>query len=108
MRKDCKNFVAKCIKNYLSEYSVDEEINDKYNNFVTGIQRRSKIKMMNATLEDIQYYPDRELDRELIMKLSTCSYIDDHINVIVIGATGSGKHILFQHWEMPHARKQKL
>ncbi len=70
---------------------VDEEVNDKYNNLVTGIQRRSKIKMMNAALEDIQYYPDRDLDKELIMKLSTCSYIDDHINVIVIGATGSGK-----------------
>ncbi len=74
-------------------FMVDEEVNDKYNNFVTGIQRRSKIKMMNATLEDIQYYPDRELDRELIMKLSTCSYIDDHINVIVIGATGSGNYV---------------
>ena len=62
-------------------FMVDEEVNDKYNNLVTGIQRRSKIKMMNATLEDIQYYPDRELDKELIMKLSTCSYIDDHIIV---------------------------
>lgn len=34
---------------------LDEEVNDKYNKLVTGIQRRLKIKMMNATLEDIQY-----------------------------------------------------
>ena len=43
---------------------VDEEVNDKYNNLVTCIQRKSKIKMMNATLEDIQYYPDQELDKD--------------------------------------------
>ena len=70
---------------------VDEETNDKYNKMVEGIKHRSKIKMLNATLTDIHYYPDRELDKELIIKLSTGHYIDDHINVLIIGATGSGK-----------------
>lgn len=49
---------------------VDEEVNDKYNNLVIGIQRISKIKMMNSTLKDIQYYSNRKLNKEFIMKLS--------------------------------------
>lgn len=70
---------------------VDEETNDKYNKMVDGIKHRSKIKMPNASLSDIHYYPDRELDKELMVKLVTGNYIEDHINVIIIGATGSGK-----------------
>ena len=70
---------------------VDEETNDKYNKFVDGIKKRSKIKMTNASLLDIHYYPDRELDKELMVKLATGNYIEDNINVLVIGATGSGK-----------------
>lgn len=48
----------------------NEEVNDKYNNLVIGIQRISKIKMMNSTLKDIQYYSNRKLNKEFIMKLS--------------------------------------
>lgn len=48
----------------------NEEVTDKYNNLVIGIQRISKIKMMNSTLKDIQYYSNRKLNKEFIMKLS--------------------------------------
>lgn len=42
-------------------------------------------------MEDIRYLPDRNLDAELLLRLETCRYIEDNRNVIVQGATGSGK-----------------
>jgi DNA replication protein DnaC len=42
-------------------------------------------------LEDIEYHGDRQLDKSLITRLGTCNYIDEHHNVIVLGATGNGK-----------------
>lgn len=70
---------------------IDGETDDKYNKLIYGIQRRSNIKMTNAKVSDIKFYPDREIDRALTAKLSTCDYIQDHLNIIVIGATGAGK-----------------
>jgi len=70
---------------------IDGETDDKFNKLIYGIQRRSNIKMSNATISDIKFYPDREIDKALTAKLSTCDYIQDHLNVIVIGATGAGK-----------------
>ena len=70
---------------------IDGETDSKYNNLISGIKKRSHIKMPNASISDIKFYPDREIDRELTVKLASCDYINNHLNVIVIGATGSGK-----------------
>ncbi len=72
---------------------IDGETDDKFNKLIYGIQRRSNIKMSNATISDIKFYPDREIDKALTAKLSTCDYIQDHLNVIVIGATGAGNYV---------------
>lgn len=85
---------------------IDAETDDKFNNLVSGIKRRSGIKMPNASMNDIHYYPDRELNRDLMFNLSTCDYLDKHYNVIVIGATGSGKTFLIS--ALGNAVKQKL
>ncbi len=47
--------------------------------------------MTNASVSNIKFYPDREIDKVLTMKLSACDYVNDHLNVIVVDATGSGK-----------------
>lgn len=72
---------------------IDGETDDKFNKLIYGIQRRSNIKMSNATISDIKFYPDREIDKALTAKLSTCDYIQDYLNVIVIGATGAGNYV---------------
>lgn len=45
-------------------------------------------------LEDIEYHADRQLDRALITRLGSCDYIGQKHNVIILGATGSGKTYL--------------
>ena len=44
-----------------------------------------------AFIDNIDYSPGRKLDKNLMMRLSDCSYIDRAENVVIIGATGVGK-----------------
>ena len=46
---------------------------------------------LTAALTDINYTAGRLLDRGLIDALGTCAYIRERHNVIIMGATGSGK-----------------
>jgi DNA replication protein DnaC len=49
---------------------------------------------VSACVEDIEYHEDRKLDRNPIKRLSTCNYIHERQNVIILGPTGSGKSFL--------------
>ena len=43
-----------------------------------------------ASVENIKYIAERHLDREQILRLASCSYIQGARNVIILGATGAG------------------
>jgi DNA replication protein DnaC len=47
-----------------------------------------------GTLEEISYGAQRNLSKEQINQLADCSYIDRSENILVSGATGSGKSFL--------------
>ena len=42
-------------------------------------------------MQEINYKPEREINKDLIEELSTNEYIQQHLNIILIGASGSGK-----------------
>ena len=48
----------------------------------------------SACVEAIDYLPDRKLDKAHIMRLASCTYIQECHNVIIQRATGSGKTCL--------------
>ena len=73
---------------------VDAEWCTRRSNRLTRLIRAAGYEFPNACLEDIGYHADRGLDKALITRLSTCNYIRDHHNVIILGATGSGKTYL--------------
>jgi DNA replication protein DnaC len=50
--------------------------------------------LMQARIEDIDFSPERSLDRRLILELALCNWIDKTLNVIIEGATGTGKSFL--------------
>lgn len=56
--------------------------------------REAKLRLGQACLEDIDYAARRELDKALIRQLTTCRWIDEHQNVVITGATGTGKTYL--------------
>ena len=62
-------------------------------------KRNAKIKRLlksatltvDACIEDIRYQPDRTIDKRVVQTLSACTYIEQKLNIVVSGCTGSGK-----------------
>lgn len=72
---------------------VDAEYSARKNNKLKKLLKDAGYPV-SASTEEILYAPDRQLDRETVLRLSTCSYINDHRNVVILGATGTGKTYL--------------
>lgn len=69
---------------------VDREVMDRENKRLAGRLHRAKLRQ-SACLEDIDFRHPRGLDKSLVMTLSGCGWIREHLNVLVVGATGTGK-----------------
>lgn len=56
-------------------------------------QRRLKLAEfpMSAAIEDIDFSPERGLDRRLVLEMAQCIWVDKALNVLILGATGTGK-----------------
>ena len=70
---------------------VDVEWTTRRNNRLKRLIKAANYPESGASLEDIDYAPDRNLDKALIERLSSCDYILKCRNIILLGATGSGK-----------------
>jgi len=70
---------------------VDAELLARDNKRLARALREAKLRIPSACIEDIDFAPKRELDRALVRQLGTCTWIRSHANVIVTGATGTGK-----------------
>ena len=70
---------------------VDVEWATRRNNRLKRLIRAANYTEPGAAVEGIDYAPNRKLDRSLIERLATCAYIEKYHNVILLGATGSGK-----------------
>lgn len=46
---------------------------------------------INACIEDIDYAADRKIDKKIIQQLSSCSFIEQKLNIVISGKTGTGK-----------------
>ena len=84
---------------------VDAEWTSRRNNRAARLVRNAGFGIPEASIEDIEYHPDRELNKALIDRLSTCNFIEEHHNVIILGATGSGKSYLANALGVTAARK---
>ncbi|CDQ19343.1 IS21-like element helper ATPase IstB [Halobacillus karajensis] len=73
---------------------VDLEHSRRKSNKLQRLIKTATFINSNACIEDIEYHEDRRLDKELILKLASGTYIQDHHNVILKGPTGSGKSFL--------------
>ena len=73
---------------------VDTEWTTRKNNRLKRLICYADFPISGACVEDLEYRVDRKLDREQITQLATCAYISDRRNVIILGATGTGKTYL--------------
>ena len=72
---------------------VDHVYQVKYNNKVKRLTNSAKFRIANAAITDVHYIK-RGLDKSLLMSLSTAQFIDNNINIIFHGFTGSSKSYL--------------
>ncbi len=71
----------------LIDYESDTRATKKMQRLITS----SNMYFKNAAPEQINYSPERKLDKSLFAQLINCTYIDKQHNVILTGPSGSGK-----------------
>lgn len=70
---------------------ADAEHDSRHNNNIRRLIKSAKFASSSAFLGNIEYLPDRHLNRALLESLADNEYIRQGLNVILVGATGCGK-----------------
>lgn len=70
---------------------VDAEADSQHNHKIERLITNANFVESKASVTQIKYYADRQLNREQIMNLASNDYIKKQENIIIVGATGSGK-----------------
>jgi DNA replication protein DnaC len=73
---------------------VDIEWARRKNNKLERLIHNADFRYNNACIEDIEYHPDRKLDKTQILRLASGNYIQEKHNIIIKGASGNGKSYL--------------
>lgn len=72
---------------------VDSEWTARQNKRLANLVRKAGMKY-NCAIEEFVFTPERSVNKQTIMQLSSCAWIRDNLNVLITGATGSGKTFL--------------
>jgi len=70
---------------------VDAEWSRRKSNRLNKLIRKADLQHSSAAIENIEYHADRKLDKGQIARLANCAYIAEKHNLIILGASGSGK-----------------
>lgn len=74
----------------------ESEINQRQDRRIKRMLSIANLKDKTASLEQIQYLPKRKLDKSLILSLANGDFINKNQNILLTGATGTGKSFLMQ------------
>ncbi len=58
---------------------VDYEYSRRQSNKLNRLIKQARFSDSTAAIEDIEYHPDRHLDKDLILELASCNYIKENI-----------------------------
>lgn len=80
------------------DYTIDEmvanliesEWEDRQNRAIQRQLTNAKFRY-KAAIEELHYHTSRNIDRNQIMRLAECSFIDKNENILITGSTGIGK-----------------
>lgn len=70
---------------------VDAEWTARENARLERNLREAKLRIAGACIEGIDYPVKRELEKSLIRQLAACRWVEEHQNVVITGAAGTGK-----------------
>ena len=70
---------------------ADREVQDRENRRLERNLKSARLRMSQACIEDIDFRSKRSLDRSLILNLAEAQWVSAKHNILLTGATGSGK-----------------
>jgi hypothetical protein len=68
---------------------VDREATERENRRLQTRLRKAKLRQQ-ASIEDLDFHTARGLDRALVLRLSSCQWVEARHNVLITGPTGVG------------------
>ena len=77
----------------LIAHLVDAEWDERHNKKITRLLKEARFRYQ-ACFEQIDFTLNRNLDKNMVLRLSDCSWIEKKNNIIINGPTGAGKSFL--------------
>lgn len=84
-----------CTTDQLIAELVDCEWEHRYNKRIQGLIKQANFRS-DANIQNIDHTANRSLDRNMFERLSTLDFISRAQNIIITGATGTGKSYIAQ------------
>ena len=70
---------------------VETEWNNRYDNKISRLLKAANLRCPSASLENIDFAPERHLDKALVARLSDMAWLVECRNLFITGACGVGK-----------------
>ncbi len=84
-------------ENYTSDEMVasliDSEWDDRKNRGIERLLKNAKFRY-KASVEELQFDTERNIDKNQIMRFADCSFINKAENILITGSTGIGKSFI--------------
>jgi DNA replication protein DnaC len=84
------NFNKEFTTDELIAHLVQAEWDDRYNRKLQRLITNARFRYQ-ASFEEIDFSTRRNLDKNQMLRLSSCDWITKHQDIIITGSTGSGK-----------------
>ena len=73
---------------------VDAEYQARDNRRLTRLLKDAQLRIAQACVEDVAASAARGLEKATLRQLASCSWVTEHLNVLITGGTGVGKSYL--------------
>ena len=70
---------------------IEAELLYRDNHRRTRLLKEAKLRIPTACIENIDCTPERGLAKATVRQLAPCGWLNDHRNLLITGATGTGK-----------------
>ena len=77
----------------LVSHLVDAEWDDRHNRKLTRLLKGARFRY-KASFEEIDFALNRNIDKNQLLRLSNCQWIESHQDCILTGPTGAGKSFI--------------
>ena len=69
---------------------IDSEWDDRKNRGIERLLKNAHFRY-KASVEELKFGAERNIDKNQIMRFADCSFIDKYENILITGSTGTGK-----------------